>query len=544
MLRHRFIRLAVLSIAAAAAASTAAFGGGSRTTADTSPLIVNSPFGPATLDLLANPCGAHDMWASNFYAQLTQWGQTAGPTKDAFGRPFKGGLVVTKMDVRKLQPYAVSWKQLSPSSFTLTVNPNARFNDGTPMTAAALKASYDRSNARGACGLTYWAGGLAGNPANVTTVNARTLRLDYDRVGAPYVAGWAQPPASIFDPNAIASHPDTQGVTVNPYWAANIAGGGGPYVLESYQPNKQMTMRRNPRYFGRKPVTDRVVVNFIASEPSLLLEARSGKADVTFGLTPQAVLSLKNNPNVNVVAVPNFYQYSVNLSWKMPPLDNKSFRAALTYAIPYKDILSRVQYGFGSLYYGPIAQNLRFFNPYVAKPRPYDLAQARRLLEKSGVKTPVDLQMVIQAGNPVAEQSATILQSVWKQIGINLTVTPLSPTEFNTTVQAHKAQMSIRVDGGGSPYADWQLNYDMRCGIPFNLSDVCIPAADALLNQAEASTNPKTQQKLYNQITKLWRAQSPKIVLFGYSDLVVLSKRVKQYMWFSRPGLGIMYMGK
>jgi peptide/nickel transport system substrate-binding protein len=510
--------------------------------ATASPLVVNAPFGPATLDLAANACGAHDHWGINFYSQLTRWGSKPGSKTDAFGRPFSGGLVMSQMDENRLVPYvANSWTQSKDGrAFTLRLNPNARFNDGTRITAQAVKFSYERAVARKSCGATYWAGGISvpPNPATVTTPNARTVVIRFAYRGAPYLAGFAQAPASIFSPAQVAKHPDQEGVTVNPYWASNIAGGGGPFLLDRYEPNRLMTMRRNPRFLGPKPLSERVTVNFLSQE-ALLLQARSGRADITYGLSPRSVLSLRNNRNVNIIEVPNHYEWSINLNWKFPPLNDKRFREALTYAIPYQDILDEVQLGFGKLYYGPITHKLRFFNPKVSPPRSFNLARAKMLIAQTGVKTPLDMQMVVQQGSGVPEQVATILQSIWGQLGIKLNVTALSPAEYAATVGAKKAQMSIRAGGAGTPYANWQLDYDMRCGSPFNLSDICIPAAEKLLDQAEASTDPAVQQRLYDRIVQLWRAESPRIVLFGWHDLVVVNKRVKQYTWYSRPGVGL-----
>jgi peptide/nickel transport system substrate-binding protein len=508
------------------------------------PLVVNAPIGPATLDLWANACGFHDQWAGNMYAQITEHPAIPGPTEDAFGRPLEG-LTVTVMDTTKLSPDLVTW-EVDPTGtvYTWHINENATFEDGTPIDSAAVKASFDRAMALQSCGSYFWIAGQYDNIPKVETPDDKTVVLTFSRPEGALLAGWATTPSSVLQPSVLAEHPDKEGAVVNEYWASHIIGGGGPYILDEYVPNQSMRMHANPDYYGDPPLAQDILVNFINSESTLLLQAKEGQADVTFDLSPEAVESLKDNPDVNVIEVPAFQHWNVNLNWDVPPIDNVKVREALTYAVPYQDILDQVAKGYGNLYYGPIAQNLPFFNPEVSAPREFDLAKAQALLKESGVKTPLNLELVVQQGSGIPERVGTILQSVWKQIGINLKVTKLGPTEYNETVESGKAQMSIRLDGPGAPDPGWLLGFDMVCDVQFNLSNICIPEADKLLLKARTSTDPNEQQQLYDQITELWRAQSPKIILFGVNQLIVLNKRVKNYHWNILSGFQLEKIGR
>jgi len=64
--------------------------------------------------------------------------------------------------------------------------------------------------------------------------------------------------------------------------------GVGPYTLQSYEPNKQAVLVATPGFF-KQPKAKKVIVNFISSDPTLVLQARNGSADVT--------LALNNNAN-------------------------------------------------------------------------------------------------------------------------------------------------------------------------------------------------------------------------------------------------------
>ena len=183
----------------------------------------------------------------------------------------------------------------------------------------------------------------------------------------------------------------------------------------------------------------------------------------------------------------------------------------LTYAVPYQQILSKVAFGYGVLYYGAFPPALPEFRAALEPARPYNLTKAKQLIAASGVSTPVTVTMNIQAGNSVDEQVATIVQGIWSQLGVNVTINKLSASDYINSLEQHQAQSYIRLDGPGVLEAGYFLGYDMKCGIGFNLTAMCIPKADKLLAQARKLASKAQKQKLWNQINRLWIADSPKI---------------------------------
>ena len=89
----------------------------------------------------------------------------------------------------------------------------------------------------------------------------------------------------------------------------------------------------------------------------------------------------------------------------------------------------------------------------------------------------------------------------------------------------------VRLDGPGVIDPGYFLGYDMACGIGFNLSAICIPQADKLLKQAQVETNDAKRTQLYQQISKLWLADAPKIQVYADEQVTVLSKPVKSYYY-------------
>jgi peptide/nickel transport system substrate-binding protein len=502
--------------------------GGKNRLSASSALVVNDPVGPATLDEAGNACGNEDQWAANFYRQLVEFGSKRGPYP---------GTTVENSD-KIIGDVAKSWTESSDGKrYVFHLNPTAKFLDGKPINAAAVKFTFQRAVKLASCGGTFWVAENFKNIPTVATPNNTTVVFHFKKPNQLFLSAIAATgPASIYEPSEVLKHPDKKGQSVNPYWATHIAGGGGPFILDSYSPDHLMTMHRNPSYNGpRKAKSEKVVVNFGMAESTAVLQARSGAADVTEGITPDDMASLAGSGQLRVLKFAAPLMYSLGMNNSLAPFDNQTFREALLYAIPYKDILTQVMRGFGELYYGPITHALPHFNPKLSAPVPLDLTKAQALLKQSGVATPVNVQLVLQEGATVPAAMATIIQASWKQIGVNVTLRTLGVTDYNTTVEAHKAQVFIRIDGPGDPDPGWLLGYDMVCGGPFNLSVICIPEADKLLAAAESTSNQAKQQQAYDKITTVWRSHWAKGILLNIDNGIVLNKRVKHFEWGVNP---------
>jgi peptide/nickel transport system substrate-binding protein len=499
------------SVAPAAVAAPAAGGG----------LVVNMPVGPATLDP-AESCGLTDITViENVYSRLMKYGSKPGPNG------------TTQVDPGHMVPYAAKSYTISKNGlvYTFKLRPGMKFASGHPVDAAAVKFSFNRSIKMGGCGGYFIYDGIYTPPLikSITTPDPLTVKITLSVRDANVLQDWAQPAASIVDPSVVNAHGGVQKGKVNTYMAGHVAG-YGPFTLQSYEPNKQAVLVANKAFFAQ-PKSSKVTMNFVASDPTLLLQARSGAADVTLGLTKQSAHSLASNSAVNVIANDTSVGEWIGLANDKPPFNNAKIREAVSYAVPYQQILEKVAFGYGTLTYGPFPAAMPEFNKALQKPRSLDLAKAKTLIAQSGVSSPAAVGLDIQAGNSTDEQIATIVQGTWQQLGINVTVNKLSASDYINKLEQHKSQAFIRLDGPGVIEAGYFLGYDLKCGISFNLSAVCIKQADALLDKARRTQDKAARQKLWDQITRLWVAQSPKIPVYSDKFTAVVNKRVKGYFY-------------
>ncbi|HCQ67463.1 MAG TPA: ABC transporter substrate-binding protein, partial [Rhodobacteraceae bacterium] len=74
--------------------------------------------------------------------------------------------------------------------------------------------------------------------------------------------------------------------------------GTGPYLLDSYEPKQQITVVRNPDYWGDAPSVDRLTFRFIGDDNARMLALQNGEIDVIGEVSPQMMLSMPQDGSV------------------------------------------------------------------------------------------------------------------------------------------------------------------------------------------------------------------------------------------------------
>ena len=134
------------------------------------------------------------------------------------------------------------------SSVTFNMRPEARFSDGTPLTAHDVAFSHNLLMEQG---LPSYAAAVAEIIADVEVIDDHTVRFNFiegspvrDRIGTAggvpiWSKAWYESTGARLDESRL-----------------EISPGSGPYVLDRVDPGRQIIYRRNPDYWGADlPIT-------------------------------------------------------------------------------------------------------------------------------------------------------------------------------------------------------------------------------------------------------------------------------------------------
>jgi peptide/nickel transport system substrate-binding protein len=420
---------------------------------------------------------------------------------------------------------AESWKVSKDSLvWDFKLRKGQKFDDGSPVDAAAVKASFDRM-------MKIAQGPSEAFPTDmkVSVVDPMTVRFTLTKVFAPFLYTLANNGAAVVNAKAMAK-PDA-GEEGKAFFSRNSAGSGA-FRLTSWQKGQSLVLEPNPYYGGAKPALKKVVVRIIGESSSRRLQLENGDLDIAESLPEDQLMALKGKANIRVAEFPSLRVTYLYLNNKRAPLDNPAVRQAISYAVDYDGIIKGVMKGQAKQMRGPIPEGMWGYDPSVLQYK-LDLAKAKALLAKA---------------NP-AHKNITFLYSPkdpnWEPIGLSLQAN-LSALGFSVKMEnmanapmrekLGKADFDISIGYWTPDFADpyMFMNYWFETGkhgLPGNRAFYSNPEVDKMVLQAASLTDQKQRTALYQKAQKIVVNDAPYVYLYQANYQAALRSSVKGFIY-------------
>jgi peptide/nickel transport system substrate-binding protein len=295
------------------------------------------------------------MYMANCYEPLVY----ANPAGSA--EPFSPGL-------------ATSWEAAEDGlSWTFQLREGVTFHDGTPFNAEAAKYSIDRTME-----LNLGAAYLLSPIKEVQVVDDYTIKFvltdpaPIDRIMSADYATWMFSPATKGKDQA--------------WWDEGHEAGTGPYMMESYTAEQEVVFKAYPDWWGgwEDNQFKQVVVQFVGDAGTQRQLLESGEVDAINQVARDQVEALKANPDLVVYTGPSLNSYLMFFNTQRKPLDNEKVRQALSYAVPYEDLIAIGAGGFGTQSRGPVPIDLWPNTDGTVRQYTTDFDKAEQLLSEAG----------------------------------------------------------------------------------------------------------------------------------------------------------------
>jgi peptide/nickel transport system substrate-binding protein len=410
---------------------------------------------------------------------------------------------------------AASLPKVSRDKLTVTIRlrTGLRFNDGTPFNAQAAKISLDRHRE---LPTSRRASELA--PVDsVQAVGNRTIVLRLKQPFAPLTAQLADRAGMIMSPaqlDKLGARFAQEPVCV------------GPFRFASRTAGDRIVVRKSPFYYARNRVHLNEIVFRIINEPSAAAQSlRAGDVDVVDRLASTELAAVRRDKDLNIVKATSIgYQgITINIGNKRGlgklPYQNVGtsiassalLREALDAAIDRRVLNKVVFNGTVQPGCGPIAPVSPWFDKTIKCNLGRDMARARRLVSRSGVRNPT-IKLMANT-DAVALREGQFIQSQAREAGINVI---LEPTEFVTSLR--KADdgnyETFRIGWSGRVDPDGNIYQFVHTQGSLNDAGYSNPRLDKLLDDARAATSTAERKRLYSQAVQVIRRNRPLIYLY------------------------------
>jgi len=444
-------------------------------------------------------------------------------------------------DRDKLEPELAEDMKVGDMSVTFALKKNAKFQDGTPVTAKDVKWSFDRAVSVGGFPTVQMKAGSLIKPEQFVAVDDHTFRVDFvqkDRLTLPDLAVIVP---SIYNSELVKKHATAADPWGLDYTKSNTAG-SGPYKVTSWKPGVEVVYERHDGWVGGKlPELKRIIWRTIPSSGNRRALMERGDADISFDLPTKDFAEMKQEGKVKIISTPiSNGMYSVELNVKNPPFNNEKLRQALAYALPYKKIMDAAMFGLANPLFGGASNKVTS----IAWPQPTgyvtDLAKAKSLMKAAGVGDGLSTTISFDLGDDVTCQPiAELIQESLGQLGIQTTINKVPGANWRSEMAKKSMPLMVNFFSGWLDYPEYFFFwcYHGQNAI-FNTPSYQNKDMDALINgarQAAAAADNATYDKDVEGFITQAYTEVPRIPLFQPYLSVAAQKNISGYTyWFHR----------
>jgi peptide/nickel transport system substrate-binding protein len=440
------------------------------------------------------------------------------------------GLTRFKLGSGEIEPgLAESWTPSEDGlTFTFKLREGVTFHDGTPFNADAVLFNVNRQIDPAAPGYSdqfIYAGIVFQDVKSVAKTSDYEVAFTLNRPITPLLPGnLAVFAGGIVSPTAATD------------FAADYsqnAAGTGPFKLDAFTPDVELSLVANEEYWGGRPKLDRIVFRTISEDAVRLSELRAGSVDVANQLDLKDVDAVESENGLGVISGSFFNVQFIAFNQNVAPFDNLDIRKAFNFAVNKQNIADVVFYGKYTLGAGPIAPGLLGYDETLATTYSYDPGQAKTLLEGAGAgNLEFDLYARTNTFWPTISQ---LIQADLDAVGVKANIVSLEDAEFFGAIDEGNVPVFINDwtwDNGDPDNVIYSLFFSERAEsrVGYNNPDVDKLILDA---QLEADTAKRTE--LYKQIQTQILADAVHVVL-GYPARAIGIRDVVQNLQLSPLG--------
>jgi peptide/nickel transport system substrate-binding protein len=299
----------------------------------------------------------------------------------SFGRKQLNGKSVFDLDTitgELAESFAVSPDGLK---ITLKLRPDAKFHDGSPVTAEDVKWSLDRCVTAPVLGKAQLLTGSMTSADQFKVIDPLTIELTLPRPDKLALPNLATVYPIIINSKLAKAH-----ATPEDPWALNWLkeneAGSGAYILETFKPGEQATAKRNEvwnRGSADKPAFFKRLIIQTVPEPATRANlVERGDADLVIDLQASDVQALEAKGKLKVISTPQYNAVTfISMNNKIPPFDNLNVRRAVAYALPYDDMFKAALFSRGAPLFGATWADGKPSGGGYPIPQPVKLASTR-----------------------------------------------------------------------------------------------------------------------------------------------------------------------
>ena len=413
-------------------------------------------------------------------------------------------------------PDLAEWWEVSDDStqYTFHLAEGVRWHDGESMTSADVKFTFEEIL------LNYHSrtkGGLSGILESIDTPDDTTVVFNFTQPYAALLQRLNSTEAPILPKHIYEGVDDPQTADAN-----LMPVGTGPFKLESYDIDNEVTLVRNDDYFKEGlPYLDRVVMRVIPDQNTQVLALEEGEVDYIWRVPGGDIERLGGDDSITLHSINSgpgggFCIPTLTFNSDREVFSDLRVRQAIAHAVNRDQIVAQVLFGQGRVATGPINSQMAFAYSDDVTSYSYDVDRANALLDEAGYAsdgTRFTIDLLVFSFGAFPKYGEVMRQNL-AEVGIEVEVMPLDRSAFipkvfterdfdtniisycnNTDPSIGVARMYISSNIGDIPFSNGAAYVN--------------PQIDELFDDAASTPDVGRRGELYAEIQRILTAELP-----------------------------------
>ena len=430
--------------------------------------------------------------------------------------------LVRKINGKFCGQLADSW-EISEDGLTYTfhINPNAKFSDGTDITAEDVEFSYEF--VRDQCDGWSW---LYKTLDDVEAVDEKTAVFHFSAADASRLSIMSSSQyGSVFSKAAMEKYGDDYGKT-----AESIVS-SGPYVITDWKENEYVKFEARDDYYGDKPDLTHLKYVPVSDVNAAVVALQTGELDLYFNpLSGVALDTVKTADNVAISEALSCRNESVYMNCESEVFSDVRMRRAVAYAINKEEALEVCGSGQGKVVIYPcdlgeqVTGNPDFVPSHTYE---YNVEKAKALVEECGN---VGKTVTIKSYNTEPFQTLSVwLQGSLSAIGLDAKVDTMERSAFLD--QLINGEVEI------CPFSWSDISFDFGSAVGIYMNSNCIgmsgnygrynnPRADELIALGNSASDVEARKGYYRELMEIYMEDVPSVAMYAVINAIAHSNQL------------------
>lgn len=435
-------------------------------------------------------------------------------TNDVYLRACYSQLVRRDANNELVGDLAESWEVSDDGcTWTFHLKQGVKFHSGKELTAADVKASYDRLlDEENPVRYTSLATGYI---SECNVVDDYTVQLVTPSPIAPFLANLTHRSNLILNADYIEKYGTELGLT------AESVDGTGPYKLASWDRDQEMVLERFDDYFGGAVPTKTIDILIVSDANARQVALETGEVDMTTVATSE-VPALKQNPDLNIITSESIGAHGLQFNCANEYLKDTRLRQAVSYAIDRQAIIDALYSDIGEeACTAPVNPNVWGYYDFGVIQQ--DQEKAKELMAEAGYPDGFEFSIMVYTGYNKSLETCEMIVSDLAEVGITATIETVDNATFNSsmgnrTTPGEDFPWGMFFMGYGAGTADcdeglrriWETSPDGNNNN--NYGWYSNEEVDRLLNAAAVEMDEDARLELYKQAQQILYIDDPAAV--------------------------------